>query len=178
MSYTTTIAVYPGEKTEAMKEYRNSHGSAPVIWEQMAREYLNCTKSYEYPNLGWMQLGNKLWDLWKDPRVKTEHKIVFMLTFDRAYVAKKNYKRMADAIRVFLKDLPIPSDYSNHWPAFADLFDSDPDVPGIGLYGTSVGENPFNGEWNEEKEDYDPPDWDKIYEICEQIDSLEQEVTA
>lgn len=30
MSYTTIIAVWPGEKTEPYEELRNSHGSAPA----------------------------------------------------------------------------------------------------------------------------------------------------
>lgn len=172
MSRTTTIAVYPGERTEEIEEYSNSWGSAPPVWEAMAREYLGVTKSYDIGK-GWMELGDKLWDLWKDPRVKMEHRLVFMLTFDRAYIGKANYKRMADAIRVYLKDFPVPGTHSNHWPVFAELFDSNPEYPGVGLYCTSVSENPFHGEWNEDKEDYDPIDWegpDSPYEICERID--------
>jgi hypothetical protein len=45
-------------------------------------------------------------------------------------------------------------------------------VPGIGLYCTSVSEDPFQGKWNEEKEEYDPPDWDEVYDLCEEIDGL------
>jgi hypothetical protein len=172
MSQTDVIAVYPGDRVDVLDEYGNSWGSAPIIWELMAARYLSVTRSYDHPNKGYMQLGDTLWNLWKDPRVKTEHKAVFMLTFDRAYVAKKDYPRMADAIKVFLEDFSIPSDNVNHWPALRELFLSNPDVPGIGLHCTSVSVNPFCGKWNEEKEDYDPPDWDDIYELFGEIDSL------
>ncbi len=178
MSYAETLAIYPGEKVESIEEYKNSWGLAMALWDVLAKHYLNMEAYGPYPARGYMQDIQKLWDLWKDPRVKVEHKIVFMFTFDRAYVAKRNYKRMADAIRVTFKDLPIPAQNVNHWPALADFFDSDPDYPGVGLYGTSVGENSFQGPWNEEKEDYDPPDWSTIYELCDEVDSLNKDDEA
>lgn len=175
MSRTTVKGIYPGEKTTNVMELRNSHGSAPPVWEAMAERYLNVTKSYDHPNPGWMQLNDTLWDLWKRHNIPVEHRMVFMLTFDRAYVAKKDYARMAEAIRKFLVDFPPKEGCVNHWQALYNLFVSDPDIPGVGLYCTSVSDDPFNGEWNKEKEDYDPPDWSEIYDLCEQLDELEKE---
>lgn len=174
MSYTTVKGIYPGDKTTDLEELRNSHGSAPPVWEAMAGRYLGVTKSYDYPKSGWMQLGNELWNLWERRDIPIEHRMVFMLTFDRAYVAKKDYSRMAEAIRKFLVDFPPNPAATNHWQRLYNLFVSDPDIPGIGLYCTSVGDDPFNGAWNEEKEDYDPPDWDEVYDLCERLDELEK----
>jgi|GEM_PF-921461 len=172
MSYTTIKAIYPNDRTEDLTEMRNSHGSAPPVWEAMAGRYLGVTEAYSYPQKGWMQLGDELWNLWKRTDIPEAHRLVFMLTFDRAYVARKDYARMAAAIHTFLHDFPPKPGCVNHWEVIAHLLESNPDIPGIGLYCTSVSEDPFAGVWNEEKEDYDPPDWSQIYDLCEQIDSL------
>jgi hypothetical protein len=172
VSYTTIKAIYPGKKTKDLQELRNSYGSAPPVWEAMASRYLGVTKAYDHPSLGWMQLGNELWDLWKRQDIPVEHRMVFMLTFDRAYVARRDYARMANAIRKFLSDFPPKVGAANHWDHIAFLLESNPKIPGIGLYCTSVSEDPFQGKWNEKKEDYDPPDWSDIYDLCEQIDAL------
>lgn len=171
MSYTTIKAIYPGDRTENLEELSNSHGSAPPVWEAMASQYLGISKAYDYPNKGWMQLGDELWSLWKRTDISVEHRLVFMLTFDRAYVAKKDYPRMARAIRKFLKDFPPHPGHANHWSEIAELLEGNPDIPGIGLYCTSVSEDPFTGPWNEEKEEYDPPNWDEVYDICETLDA-------
>ena len=184
MSYTTVKAIYFGEKTESLIELSNSYGSAPIIWEAMATKYLGITEAYSYPNKGWMQLDDELWNLWKRTDIPIEHRLVFMLTFDRAYVKKENFIRMALSIRKFLKDFPRKSHVDNedgrqiiretahHWDRIAKLLESNPDVPGIGLHCTSVSDDPFLGPWNEEKEDYDQPDWSQIYDVCEVIDGL------
>ena len=174
MSRTTIKAIYPNEKCEDLEELANSWGSAPPVWEAMAAKYLGVTEAYAYPNKGWMQIGDQLWDLWKRTDIPEEHRMVFMFTFDRAYVARKNYARMAAAIRKFLADFPPKPGHSNHWGRIAELLESNPDIPGIGLYCTSVSEDPFLGKWNEEKEEYDPFDWSETYDVCEQIDSLKE----
>lgn len=179
MSYSTIKAVYPNEKIESIFELSNSHGTAPYVWAAMAKVYLGIDKAYDHPKKGWMQLEDELWDLWKRSDIPEEHRLVFMLTFDRAYVARENYPRMVTAIRKFLKDFTSPIGHVNHWPTIADILEGKnnreikiEDIPGIGLYCTSVSDDPFNGPWNEAKEEYDPPDWSKIWEICKELDSL------
>lgn len=178
VSYTTVKAIYPGEKCEDLFELRNSWGSAPVVWEAMAARYLGVTKSYGYPDLGWMQLQGKLWDLWKRTDIPVEHRMVFMLTFDRAFVAQKDYARMVAAIRRFLADFPPKPGAVNHWSQIALILENKTTadmtkIPGVGLHCTSVSRDTFLGPWNEAKEEHDQPDWTEIYDLCEQIDSLE-----
>ena len=175
MSRTTIIGIWHGEKIESLEELANSWGSAPPVWEAMAERYLNCRDSYNVPGTGWMQLGDKLWDLAKRKDIPMEHRAVFMLTFDRAYVAKKNYPRMVEAIDQFLKDFPPKAGTVNHWRRIIGVLhihdgrDSS-NAPGIGLYCSSVSENPFVGPWNEEKKENDEPDWKNIYEIFEVLE--------
>jgi hypothetical protein len=179
MSYSTIKAIYYGDRTEDIFELRNSHGTAPYVWEAMAKKYLGITKAYDHPNKGWMQLDNELWDLWKRKDVPEEHKLVFMLTFDRAYIARENYQKMSQAIKKFLLDFPPVFENVNHWMTISEILEGKlngkikiEDIPGIGLYCTSVSEDPFQGSWNEDKDEYNPPDWSTIWEICEEISTL------
>jgi hypothetical protein len=179
MSYMALYGVWPREKTEEILKLGNSWGGLTFIWETMAGKYLGIHKSYSHPDKGWMQLAvefpSPLWDLYKDPCIPEDFRLVFMWGFDRVYVAKKNYTRMAKAIRRFLVAFPPKSENVNHWDAIATFLENNPDVPGIGIYGTSCGDNLWIGNWNDEKEDYDPLDWEQVYECCELIDALEDE---
>jgi len=160
MSYTTIKAIWPGEKHEDLQELRNGWGSGPVIWDAMCQKYLGARDG----------VIGKLWPLWKDQAIPEAHRAVLMMTYDRAYVTKKDYARAAADIRQFLQDFPPNDGRVNHWPALAALFETDPDIPAIGLHCTSVSEDPFQGPWNEEKEEYDPPDWEMCYDIYAEID--------
>jgi len=88
-------------------------------------------------------------------------------------VYRKDFDRTAADIRAFVEDIAL-TDYQgvNHWPEIAALFESNPDVPAIGFCWTTVCEDPFNGKWNEEKEDYDPFDWSKAWDLYGYIDEL------
>jgi hypothetical protein len=174
MSRTTIMAIYPGEKAEGIKELSNSWGSAPPVWEAMAAKYLNVFGSYNYPNKGYMQLGDELWDLWKRRDIPVEHRMVFMMTFDCAYVAKADYPRMAAAIRRFLADFPPHPGHSNHWAAIAELLESNPEFPGIGLWCTSVSRNPFSDDFDDNDKPI-PFDWGTAYSICERIEKNDGE---
>lgn len=167
MSYTTIKALWPGEKHEDYRELRNSWGSAPVIWDALTKRWL--------PGKQWLSCAggsdNSLWNLCDDQRLPLHQRAVLMMTFDRAYVAKANYSRAAQDIRAFLRDLPPPAQNVNHWPEIATLFESDPDIPALGFHHTSVSEDPFQGPYNEEADDYDAPDWSKCYEIYAELEA-------
>lgn len=167
MSYTTVVALWPGERIATLKELSNGHGSAPVIWDALCQRYLGLRP------FGWISSDlTKLWALWRDERVPLHQRAVLMLTFDRAYVTSDNYARMALDIRDCLRDLQPPSEYVNHWPTIAALLADKPACPAIGLHCTSVSENPFLGPWNEEREEHDPIDWTKAYDLYAELDGL------
>lgn len=158
MSYTTVKAIWPGVKHEDLEELRNSHGSAPVIWGALCERYLGGRNQ-------WLFNSDALWPLYEREDVPACMRAVLMMTFDRAYVEKKDYAKAAADIREFLRVAPPPPQNVNHWPRIADLFESDPDIPAIGFHCTSVSEDPFQGEWNEEREDYDQPDWSQCWSV-------------
>jgi len=172
MSCTTVLSLTPGGTTgdsaEDLRELRNSHGSAPVVWDAL------CQKLYGTEPNSYMFDGtiDKLWPRYKDLGVPEHQRAVLMMTFDKAYVSKANYERAATDIRKWLLDFPPIDGHVNHWDEIASIFESKPECEAVGLYCTSVSDNPFHGGWNEENEDYDPVDWGDTYEIYSELDSL------
>ncbi|WOE40105.1 hypothetical protein [Acinetobacter chinensis] len=166
MSYTTVLAVHPGEKVEELFELRNAWGSAPVIWEAMAQKYLG---------KGAFAAGDELWSLWKDKSIPVLLRTVHLFTFDRAYIVKKDFHRAAQDIREFFQVFPQPENHINHWFAIADYLETSPDVPAIGFHMTSVTENPFHDGWDEDTESYKPPDWSKCYSVYDEIQRSAEE---
>jgi hypothetical protein len=168
MSYTTVKAIWPGEKVEDLEELRNSHGSAPLIWNALCMRYLGL-ESYYYMSSDL----DRLWAKWKDLSIPEAIRAVLMMTFDHAYIAKKDYQRAAGDIRTFLKEFPVPSNRVNHWPAIACILEK-ADAPAIGFQHTSVSEDPWQGPWNEEKEEHEPLDWSKAYSIYDDLYELKE----
>lgn len=160
MSYTTILAIYPGDHFEELEELRNAWHSAPLVWDVIWNAY--GTKLHEYDSS--MMAGERLWALYKDPRLSDAERAVFAMTFDRAFVAKEHFQRAADDVAVFM----AAHNVGGHWVRLRDIYLSNPDVPAIGLHCTSVAENPFQGAWNEDAEDYDPIDWSMTWSIYDE----------
>lgn len=172
MSHTTIMAVWPGEKADKLRTFQNSHGSAPVIWNALAMKYLGLG-NFEYS-----LHAREVWPLYKRADMPRHQRAVLLMTYDNAIVMKEDYKQAAADIRAFLSDFPQNHEYANHWPEVAGLFESDPDCPAIGFHMTSVSENPFQGQWNEEIEDYDPPDWKWYWDAYAQAEITEKEIKS
>ena len=164
MSSTIIKALWPGEKQEDYCELRNSWGSGPVIWEWLAQRYLD----YE----PWTSLSKiePIWKLAENENIPLHCRAVLMMTFDRAYVAREHYSRAAADIRRVLTDFPSPEG-ANHWPEIADLFQADPDIPAIGFRLTTVSDDCFWGEWDDDAEEHKPFDWDTAWEIYEELEA-------
>lgn len=158
MSYTTIKAIWPGEKHEDLEEIRNSWGSAPLIWRALGKRYLGNESA-------WGSGPKSFWALYKHQDIPAALRAVLMMTFDRAYVERKDYARAASDIEEFLRIFPQPEGRANHWPRIAEIFRNDPDIPAIGLHCTSVSEDPFQGLWNEEREEYEQPDWSRCWSV-------------
>lgn len=167
MSHTTVKAIWPGEKHTDLEILHNSWGSAPRVWKVLIKKYYGDEHFLE------PRMLELLWPRWQDLSIPEHQRAVLMMTYDRAYVTKKDYARAARDIREFLKDFPIDSG-ANHWPRLAEIFESDPDIPAIGLYCTSVSEDPFDGVYNEKTETYEL-DWGDCYDLYEELDSLKCE---
>jgi hypothetical protein len=164
MSHSTLVEVKKGSSPIDIMELRNGHGSAPVIWDSMFQRYVDGNGRYwEDENM------DKLWPLHKDKTIPASHRAVLMMTFDTAIVRKENFPIAAADIRSFMAEFPPNPEHVNHWPRIAEYYESNPDISALGIHHTSVSENPFDGEWDEEAEEYGPTDWDSVYEIYETI---------
>jgi hypothetical protein len=169
MSYTTIKSVWPGERADDIEELRNSHGSAPVIWGDMGQRYLGCGRF----EVMWGSNADNLWPLWKRKDIPLHHRAVLALTYDNVLLMKADYARAAADIRAYMKDFPPQSGYVNHWSRIAEILESSPDCPAIGFHWTSVCEDPFQGDYNEDREDYDQPDWSKYWDMYAYLDKAE-----
>jgi hypothetical protein len=168
MSRTTIQAVWPGERHENIEELRNSHGSAPVVWNQMAVAHLGLEPfHYSFHDA-------KLWPLWKRMDIPKHQRAVLTITYDNAYIAKANFKRAASDIRAFLNDFPQSCEYINHWPRIVDFLESDPDYPAVAFWWTSVCCDPLRGEYDEELGDYGDFEWGRLWEVYEALDNLDK----
>lgn len=168
MSYTTILELKQGRDPVMLTELMNSHGSAPVIWDEIGKRHLGWTQNWRLQDL------EILWPLHKRKDIPFHHRAVLMMTFDNAYVKRKNFKRAAKDIRKFMQDFPKKEGKVNHWPAIADLFDKyrKKECHAIGIWHTSVTENPFLGDYDDESEVYLPIDWKKLYEIYETLEAI------
>lgn len=165
MSYTAIKAVWPGEKTETLIELKNSQGSAPLIWGAFSERYLKSKYSYLLDD------ENEIWSLYKRTDILPSLRAVLLMTFDRAYILKKNYEKAAADIEFFLKFFDIPKSTVNHWPRIAEIFKENLDIPAIGFQMTSVSEDLFEGTWNAEKEELEPPDWKEFWSVYDELDN-------
>lgn len=168
MSYTTIKAVWPNEKAENHGTLQNAWGIAPLIWSAICERHLG--------EGNWLsdRVMNRLWPLWKDQKVPQHQRAVLAMTYDRVYIEKQHYARMAADIRAYLVDFPQDDSRVNHLPTLAEFFESNPEYPAIGFHQTSVTEDPWRGPWNEEKEDHDPIDWEKTWSLYEHLDAQDK----
>ena len=171
MSTTTIYNVILGESVTQIMELRNSHGAAPVIWDVLTERVLKRT-AYSWITSG----SDDLWPVWEDKSLPLFARAVHAMTFDRVYVERAHFVRAAADIREFLTWAPISVERVNHWPAIAKLFESlveDESIGAIGFDQTSLGESLWDGEWNEEMEEYDQPDWSEFWSLYPALNAQE-----
>lgn len=166
MSRTTIKALWPGEKQEDLIELRNSHGGAPVVWDEMSQRYLGL-EPFQYS-----AHTERLWPLWEDLSIPRHHRAVLAMTYDNAYVSKASYSQASRDVRAFLVDFPAKPGEVNHWAAIAETYESNPECSAIGFHWTSVTGDPFQGRWNEEKDDYDQLDWGCKWDLYAELGKI------
>lgn len=162
MSYTTVYAVCFRTSVEEIAELRNAWGSAPVVWDAMCQRYLG--------RESWRGDDKPLWALARDPRVPECERAVHAMTFDRAYVKAADIPQAIEHVQEFLDRNPVSLERENHWPKIIELMKGLGEGCGIAFHMTSVSADDYwRGEWNEDIEDYDDPDWDKMLDVYEYI---------
>jgi hypothetical protein len=165
MSYTMVKAIWPGEKVEDYMKLQNSWGSAVVIWSIMTREYVS-DKPTE-----WLNHLDDLAKLAYNTDIPLHHRAVLIMTFDRAYVLKRDYEQASKDIEQFFDDFSYPVNFVNHWDTIAKIF-TNAYVPAIGFQMTSTSVDPFSGPYDEETETYLPFDWSTAVNVYDELNSV------
>ena len=138
MSVTRFLGVAPDQRPIHLLELRNGHGWSPSIWDRLTGE------KFVYWNDPVM---DRLWQGIEDDPLWRQ--VPNVLTFDTGIVPAEAFEEAAAALEEFERRIPAPDGRANHVPAMIDLLRSSPEVPFIGVWGTSVSENPFD-PWDEE----------------------------
>lgn len=168
MSYSTVLGLWPQKKrVRELIELRNSFRLHFVAWERLCVRHLG--KEF---SLSSEDAASPLWALYQNPKVPRCDRVVLMLTFDLAYVERKDFAQAAEDIREFGQREWGCAFNGGHWPILANVFEmlskgevseSPPtmnerveflhdyrrcggSVPALALYGTSVSENPWRAE--------------------------------
>lgn len=145
MSYSTVLGVIPDQRPTRLLELPNGHGWSPSIWSRLLAHHGHSTH--------WINNDAGLNKLWQSIETLPEwQQAPLVLTFDTGVIPWQAFDWAAAMLSEFETRLPSEPDYVNHVPAVAELLRSAPEVPLIGVYGTSVSENPFD-PWDEEADD-------------------------
>lgn len=127
MSRTTVLAVAPERRPRELLELHNAFGWAASIWPRLLGAN-GLSEDWILDNAGLHQLWRSIEELpeWQQ--------VPLVLTFDTGVIPFQEFDRR----------LPAPEGHVNHVPAVATLLRSGPETPLIGVYGTSVSDNPFD----------------------------------
>lgn len=99
---------------------------------------------------------------------------MFLWTLDHLYVKKADYRRFAKDLRTFLDATTISANHVNHWPLIAQAFEMEPEYPALALHCTTVNPDPWDGPYDEDKDEYGPYDWTKAYDLYAELEALKQ----
>lgn len=138
MSYTALIPFNDGLPKPGV-EFRNAWGGAARIWDALFEAYVPKTSKHD----SWiLDEGERIWPLAEREDLDPFERSVLLFTFDRFYVRKADFGRMAADLRLFAAKHPA-GERVDHLPAWAAWMDARPGYEAVGLYGTSSGDNPW-----------------------------------
>lgn len=162
MSYSQLI-VFRNGKAERDEEYRNSHGTASMVWTALLDRYYECV----YPNApfsaprihgisgGWEALWKAVADR-KVPLRRWEW-LVLQFTYDNALARGADVLALADALERFEDAHGKPS-FVCHLAAIAGRLRVVGPCDAVGLYVTSVGDDPWLVSERRQPEEGEDPD--------------------
>lgn len=141
MSYTQLIIFKDGKADFGVK-YRNAWGGSARIWDALFEAHV--PKKSEYDS--WINTNGtdrRLWDLASREDLPMFERAVHAFTFDHFYVRADHFRRLSADLRAFVEKYPA-GERVDHLSAWAKWLDENSGVEAVGLYGTSVSENPWH----------------------------------
>jgi hypothetical protein len=122
-------------------EFCNAWGGSARIWDSLFKAHV--PKKHKYDS--WISDNGddrRLWDLATRKDLPMFERAIHAFTFDLFYVRREHFSRLASDLMLFAEKYPVPGRV-DHLPAWAKWLDENRSVEAIGLYGTSVSENPW-----------------------------------
>jgi hypothetical protein len=153
------LAIYRGEGTCSLGEFPTAD-FGPYIWNCMSQQWLGnaCDKYF------WTEKEGRLWELWKKPSVPLHQRAVLMMTFDRAYICKRDFVRAMVDLEAFLRDFPGGRSVQQTWEEICSLL-ARAQYPALGFHILPLTSNPFEGTWDRGTQQYGPFDWTTAYDV-------------
>jgi len=163
MSYTEVLGFKKGEVV-ALKEYKNSHGSAAMIWTALWDKYVRTPGMAKWDT--WLTGDHsKLWALAGDNRLSQMEKKVLEATFDNYVVRIEDAKKLASYFEEFERRYGHPERVCHLGDMAQDMREAvdSGEYIALGWYWTSTTDFPWKtypecetcGQELEESEDYD-----------------------
>ena len=121
-------------------EIKNSHGTAPIIWNNLAQKFFGISRRDFIPN------PEKVWPLFKDKKISQQIRATLGMTYNGCVIVKSDFEKAANDINLFLKEFPADGFYQNNWKKIQEIFESNPDCDAIGFHLNTMSENPFSAE--------------------------------
>jgi len=123
MSYSSLYGVPEKGSIKCLKEYRNSWGTAPRVWDVLFDSHL---KDPDIPYDNMMSRMHDLWPLYKDEKVPEYQRKMLQLTYDKLILKKEYFSKVIKLIEEFSEKHLGDDTKVNHWPQIAkDLKDMD-----------------------------------------------------
>ncbi len=168
MSSTTVKVIHSDKSIHDVASLGNSWGSGAFIWTSLANKYLGKDHMWLCNPDG----AQQVWDLWKDPRLNYHERVVLFSTFDHAVIEREGFNEAGFCFAQF-EAMHRQVNQVCHVGDISRLllkYDVDP-VTGMCFHLTSVTEDPWCGEWDDENETDLPFDWDNQphYNVFEEL---------
>lgn len=178
MSYTAVKSLWPGERAEDYERLHNASIGLAVVWEYMYKTYvLSNVKRYliepipDYMFKRWSD-NQSIWagGIFQSYTIPKHQRAVLALGFDCAHVERKDYALAASDIRKIIVDVGDLG-FQTHLPRLAEIFESKPDCPAIGVWFTSVAPDPYLGTYNPKTDSYDEFGWEHSWSIYDCLEA-------
>jgi hypothetical protein len=136
MSYTSIHSTTAQGEVSTLAEIDNAWRGAMFVWTKLGERYLPESQTDPY----WTPLkndGQPIWDLFKDPRLHNEEKIVLGSTFDRVMIKRENISRVCWAYSQFAQWYPGNNSLMEQWGVL-NKAKNDPEIFAVFWTQTSV----------------------------------------
>jgi hypothetical protein len=120
----------------------NGFGSSPVLWDYLCKKYLG-------PTMSWLSNITRFWNEEAlNQSLSTDDRFLLHMTYDQALLPRNEFRRAAELLNPFTSKERV-----SHWPEIVKMLlesADDEEILGFGIYSTSVSDNLWQYEVEDE----------------------------